>query len=313
MRGTDSLMGSDKKDISAKKILVAISSSGEYPFVEIEELAQAQTFGRTNSPEVRILWVEGDPDLAHELRFRFLNALVGLVHRNLYGPTFQVSMDGFLPKIRLNIKSFFDRFYEPRRSRNGFSRLLRKLAGPAKTAQVREDGARVRLGFPSSYFLVPLRNIEKFRYLVSLDFDYLLSTTSTCYVDVRRLEAHVSALPAEKVYAGPKMNFGGAFVPGNHILMSRDVVQSVLELSEFIRLDVPDDVGIGQLVRDFGLADLRDTPTIDVEVGGAVPAALSGTLSESYLYRCKAEPRTVSAAPVITLMRNLHEAIDSMG
>jgi len=293
------------------KILIAISSSGDSPFLEIEQMAQSVTFGKTDNPNVKIIWVEGDPNLARKFRFRALNWLVGLIHKNIYGPNFQVSATRGRVRFRVNLKPLLDKLYDPQHSRNGFSRALSKIVGDPRPVTVSSNGRRVRLGLPNSYFLVPIRDVEKFRYLASLQFDYVLSTTSTCYVDVSKLVTVVSQLPRRGVYAGPKMKLGCPFVPGNHTLMSRDVAQTIVELSDFMRFDVPNDVGIGQLVQDFGVANLMDIHTENVEASFVRLNELSPNWRSTYLFRCRAEAKTLNSGPVIQSMLRLHQLLGS--
>jgi len=293
------------------KILIAISSSGDSPFLEIEQMAQSVTFGKTDNPNVKIIWVEGDPNLARKFRFRALNWLVGLIHKNIYGPNFQVSATRGRVRFRVNLKPLLDKLYDPQHSRNGFSRALRRAVGDSRPLMFLEDGRRVRLGLPNSYFLHPLRAVEKFRYLASLQFDFVLLTTSTCYVDVPKLASIVSQWPRKGFYAGPKMKFGGVFVPGNHTVMSSDVVKKIAKLSNHMRLDLPDDVGIGQLVRDFKLAEAIDLKTKNVGASLTTLKDLSDDCRGTYLYRCKAEPRTLNSEPVIELMLRLHQLLEA--
>lgn len=291
------------------KILVAIGSSGEDPFLSIERDAQAKTFASCENAKVDFLWFEGDPDLARRLRFRILNRLFGFLHKSQYGPGFRITRSGLRLRIHLSLRSFLEHFYSPVRGRNQISAALTRLMGRPKDTAISEGGRRVRLGLPNSYSLHQVRARERLAYLQSVEFDYVLFTTSTCYVDVPNLVDRVRKLPARGVYAGPMMRFGCPFVPGNHTLMSRDVFEEVAKRRNMLRLDFPDDVGLGLLVQDFDLAKVTDIPTENVDTHLTELSDLEHPWREVYLFRCKAEPRTVSSEPVISLMRKLHALV----
>lgn len=293
------------------RVLVVIGSSGDEPFLSIERKAQAETFANCRDPRVVFLWVEGNPDLARRLKFRLLNRLVGFLQKSQYGPRSRIAISGGRVKFHINLRRFLGRFYSSAGGRNLISAAITRAVGSPAGVSITDNGQRVRLGLPNSYFLTPLRTRRKISYLQALKFDYVLFTTSTCYVDVPNLVARIEKLPAKGVYAGPKMRFGCSFVPGNHTLMSRDVFEEVAKRGEMLRLDFPDDVSVGLLVEDFGLAEVTEIPTINIDPSLAELTGLHYDWSEVYLFRCKAEPHTLRSEPVISLMHKLHGLIVS--
>ena len=301
----DPSYSADKLDYRVK-VLVAISSSGEDPFLSIEQNAQSETFANCGNFDATFLWFEGDPALARRLRFRILNRFVGFLHKSQYSPRFRIAISGGRVHFHISLRRFLARFYSPVRGKNQLSTAISRLAGPPAETTIWNGGRRVRLGLPNSYFLHPLRSRRRFAYLQSVEFDYVLFTTSTCYVDVPNLLSRIEKLPTKGVYAGPKMRFGCSFVPGNHTLMSRDVFDEVAKRAEMLRLDFPDDVGVGLLVEDFGLAEVTEIPTENINPSLAELSDLSHPWNEIYLFRCKAEPHTLHSEPVISLMHKLH-------
>ena len=293
------------------RILIVVSSSGDSPFLEIEREGQLETWATNTDLSVRCIWIEGDPSLAEQPKFKALNWVMGLVQRNIYGPNFHLSWQGGRMRLRVNLKPLLDKFYDASAAKNRFSRAIQRLMGEPKGTTHSADGRRVRLGVPNSYFLHPVRAIERYRYLGNIEFDYVLQTTSTCYVDISALAEFVSRLPKTGVYAGPKMKFGCEFVPGNNTLMSRDVFQRVLELRQNIRLDLPDDVGLGQLIWDFKLASITDVLTESISTSLRSLNDLGEDWRSAYVFRCKAETRTLTSSPVIELMHRLHKLVSA--
>lgn len=306
------------------EVLVVVSSSGAHPFLDIEKEAQQPTFGSLHSSHARVLWLEGDPELARRPVFRFLNNLLGLILRNIYGPVLQVQAGTFLVWVskegvrgrRVERKNFFVRlnssffldFFDRRRTRwNLFSRGLGWVLRANSSPDFSGDGVRVRQNFPNSFNLHPYRSFLRYRYVLdNYDFDFVLFTTSTCYVDLAKLTEVVKTLPLRRVYAGDTLKLGIRFVAGNSILMSRDVVERVVANRRFYHLDCPDDVALGRLVHDMSLADILHIPTETLPFAAQIPASLGPSWVDSYLFRCKAEHRTQSPARVVKIMWELH-------
>lgn len=314
-------------------VLVVVTSSGEYPFLEIEERGQLPTFGQEQMEQLDCVWVEGNPRRSRRWVFRLLNRALGAVHRSLYVRPVEVHTrthqyffrDGRLTRarhhagavaphwglrLRVNWGHFSAKSYSPPNDRNGFSRLVGGLLSRLAGGKAQRSGKRVTLDFPNSYFLTTWRSLLRYKAVLDFfEFDFVLFTTSTCYVDLLRLERFANGLPRERIYAGHLMNFAGPFIAGNSVLMSRDVVEAVIRHERDYRLDLPDDVSLGLLIRDFGLAEPVSVPTETLPFSADGPDDMSSLLSDSYLYRCKAEPATRNPELVIETMRCLHSCI----
>lgn len=311
------------------RVLVVVGSSGDYPYLAIERDAQQPTFGSIRLPNLQVVWIEGDPNLAKRAGFRLLNTLLGLIHRNIYGPLvrfqlglFSVSLSGegwrrldetkSCFSLRLNVTPIMNFFYRGCGRWNIFSRILRRLLGTVSGPNFLLEKNRVRLNFPNSYYLTPYRTFLRYQHVLeTYDFDIVLFTTSTCYVDVLRLSQVSQSLPSRGLYAGECLKLGGPFVSGNSMLLSRDVLENVVGHARFYRLDLPDDVALGRLIHEFQLADLLHIPTQTLPFGAQIPSSLGADWADSYLFRCKAEQRTKNPRPVVSTMFQLHDYIMS--
>lgn len=315
------------------RVLVVVASSGDYPFLEIEEQGQRPTFFLDQTEFVKCVWIEGDSLLARKRIFRCLDRLMEPIHRNLYSHPIELVAWGYLYfvngwrlmrerlppespqvqhqfRLRVNWSFFLGRTYSVQKNRNSFSRLLARILSFLADGTTRVFGNRVSLNFPNSYFLGPWRSYLRYEVVLRhFKFDFVLFTTSTCYVDLETLAREVELLPAERVYAGHLMNVFAPFIAGNSVLMSRDVVKSVVRNKRHYRLDVPDDVALGILIRDCDLADRISVPTETLPFGAKIPEDLSQDLRQRYVYRCKAQPTTLVPEPVVQTMHELHEHI----
>ena len=87
--------------------------------------------------------------------------------------------------------------------------------------------------------------------LDNLEFDFLLRTTCTSYVDIDKLLSYVDRLPDKKVYNGARnmYNYKIYFTSGYCSLMSRDVVEKVVENQDlFFSYGMPEDLSVGRLI-----------------------------------------------------------------
>ena len=120
--------------------------------------------------------------------------------------------------------------------------------------------------------LVDIYALQRWKIMGSLtqalteDFTHLYFTTASSYIRVNKLIAVVEELPLTKVYAGtPFIDAisGTQFASGANRMLSRDVVESVVEAKERYRNDVMEDAGLGRLVHELGI-DLMPLSSVNV-------------------------------------------------
>ena len=133
-------------------------------------------------------------------------------------------------------------------------------------------------------------------------FDYLVRTNSSTYLDVPRLIDHLRHSPKEKFYSGADQ--GVAHAQGTCIILSRDAARSVAEDRSW-DYDKVDDVAIGLAACRAGI---RYVPVEQVTVGKdqVVPEpSKSGSLSP-FVYRSKTRSDRTQD---IEAMRRLHQML----
>ena len=324
------------------RVLVQVSSAGANPWLDIEVFGQGRTWANpANLPgNVEVVWVEADPWLSRKPQFAILNALMRLFHESFWWPLIRINLrkvwpfgaflwifnsafrrrkgNMILPKL-----SFLD-FTELRRTRFARStrnpvlaRLIYWIYQKAPRELKKSGSRRIRVQFPNSYFLAPARGLLALESVVKIhEFDYLVRTVSTSYLDLDKMVRFICELPQRRVCAGPILELAGfPFVGGSLQILSRDVVEQVLQYSRALRLDVYDDVGLGRLLRENNLADFYHVDEVALRQHLATKGDISDLglpgLSNSWAYRCKVQRVTVEAQPVIDLMERLHEEIVS--
>ena len=321
----------------APRLLVAVGSSGAYPYLEIETGGQKQTFA-VDTAEVKYVWVEGDPERSKKLRFKLLNHFLSILHFVTHYPILDYALGevvfGFLPE---SISSKISRFSLGTRLRRmrivvtlvairarsvqnssdffGINKILHYALRRSRNRITPTRDRRYRSRIPNIYFLNSLRTFERISYLLeTFDFEFLLMTTSTTYLWEEKITETLNLLPRMKLYAGELLKMGGVwFVSGNSILLSRDVAIAVAEAGDRYRLDYPDDVALGLLIRELELAVPRNVPSEHVPYDGFAVEKLSPGWAESHLFVCKSARSVREPAKTILAMRKIHSYLGSLG
>lgn len=280
------------------KILVLVQSAGMDPWLSIERFGQVPTFGSIVVPGVQLVWVQGDTALDQRALARLLDNIGSI---------------------------FFNTFHHRRRavrvireitSRNlALSRIASLLLGlsDARVLRVsqREGGQRVAVNASNLLHLNPTKVKKVLTYVTkNYEFDYLLRTTSNCYVNQEQLKELLRTAPSRRFYAGDVLELAGIpFVSGAGNLMSRDVAEALVANLVHMRVDLFEDVAIAELVRRLDIAELSHLPRVDIRNRDQIPGDAKDAWQHEAIIRCKVESITRESQPVIDLLRAVHRAL----
>lgn len=278
------------------RLLILVGSAGIEPWSTIELEAQQPILSDLFGDQANFLWVQGNSQRSKTLVAGLLSWLFGIQIGAMYSKN---------SRLRKFLKSIWRRTPWPAAG----SAILRMYAR-ARTRKVKfsEDESRCTLDYPVDMSLQGPRVIKMFELSLALyDFDFLLRLTSTSLASRRRILDFLESAPRTRVYAGHQQNFLGiAFQAGSSILFSRDVVEGIVKRRNKWRLNLHEDVAIGDLVARFNLADFFDMPRL--ELSSAVPPSAFGeeNVREAYVVRCKVEePITTQSDPVVRVMKSV--------
>lgn len=103
---------------------------------------------------------------------------------------------------------------------------------------------------PESYPVYIHKSIKAFEILnLKYNYDYLIRTNLTTFWDLNKLEMNLENLPKEKCYYGdgplPTYDHRGYYVSGTDTIVSRDLINKILENKEKIDYTIVEDASMG--------------------------------------------------------------------
>jgi hypothetical protein len=270
------------------KVMLMVVSAGIDPWLEIEQRGQMRIILDNSNKIQEHVWISGNPNFKHNWLHILLLGIgkLRMWHFPGKGRIFSLvrTLSLWLLKgfpTRLFMQFLFPSVYTPRNHSS--------------------NGNRVVMNLPISLFLSGYRTLGNFEWaLANSQFDYLVRITSNCLINDTQLYGFIRSLPKTRVFAG-RLSPSGDFVSGAAMLLSRDVVEELVENRKKLALDKYEDVAIGHLVKENNIADFSTMKILDL---GSVAAARKCDLAElrsSPVVRCKAEYITVSSQPVLSV------------
>ena len=114
------------------------------------------------------------------------------------------------------------------------------------------EGNLVRTNVPESLMNCGRKQLECFKLIKDLDFDYVFRTNSSSYVDKNLLKNYLSEKPRKNFYSGVVGNHNGIkFSSGSGYIISKDLIELILENEKLWNHNLIDDVSVGDLLSKF--------------------------------------------------------------
>jgi hypothetical protein len=274
------------------KVLVLVLSAAGEPWNQIEELGQRQTFGQSGNENVDFIWYRGEAGSSANQSLdrvaRVLNKWYAVV---LWFNRVNVSGPRWFPGA------------------GALSRWIARMGSDA----LRLHGAEIKdriltVPVPERRSLIGLKTLLAFEYaLENYDFDFVLRTNSSSYIDVQGLTDFVVNQPPKNFLGGVQGNFfGQKFTSGAAYLLSRDVVSALARSGASLwQHHVVDDVAMSIVVEELQLARSVPIERIilnDWEEAAETPAE---EFEGVFHFRCK----TGNASETIAIMKTLNERL----
>lgn len=147
---------------------------------------------------------------------------------------------------------FFQGALKPLSRRNPLGRAreaqLRLIAMKAMQSKVRLENCDLIIRVPEMYPLITAKTLAAMRFVLEeFEFDYLFRTNSSSYINIKHVQNFAAQMPRLLAYAGPPGRSDVDFASGTGILLSRDLLELVVEDDQLDVLEI-DDVAIGRSV-----------------------------------------------------------------
>jgi hypothetical protein len=160
---------------------------------------------------------------------------------------------------------------------------------------------------PDSLMLQGVKNMSVFRNSLSFEFDFLVTTITSTYINVSALEEYLDK-KTPKEFLGGRIEKSGTmkFQQGSFRVFSRDMVQKIVENSCNYQHWKIDDIALGRLLTSLN-SNFTPIPNLTVESQKELEEIEEADLRTTVSYRCK----SISAGRRIDadLMKLLHHRI----
>jgi hypothetical protein len=272
--------------------LVLIVSADREPWRSIERNGQRPIMETILSERADLIWIRGQHSLSSDEEVQFLEEMYTAILEKKDSPRY----------IRRKILRILWGLYP---SHNSLDRRLRLLFRKYRAHGAQIHGRVATLPIPDPITLAGLRTVETLRFaLENFDFDFLLRITSSCLVNPRGLDNFLNTLAPHRLAAGQVRRFGMTkFLSGAAWLLSRDLVEVIVQNEEKYRLDVWEDVGMGALIGSLGGALFQDLPRVDIASVKDVPELGNPIWTDAVVFRCKSDSSGTHAEAVVEVMQ----------
>lgn len=136
--------------------------------------------------------------------------------------------------------------------------------------------------------------------------NYLFMTTTSSYLRPQELMSTVEQLPRTNVYAGAVAYSGATFAAGNNRLLSRDVVEKILNARSKLRCGVIEDLALGNLCSQLGI-ELIELSKINISSEAALESLTNQEIANEFHFRLTSGTR--SNRQDVEIMRALHKRV----
>ena len=290
---------------SRVKVLVAISSAGVDPWLEIETKFQIPYLLGVQSDAVSFIWFrQNRPATLGERVF-------GTLQR---GYKSAISWNN---KVSKALRAVDWEAGPILPWGNHHARHLMKAELEKPSTRPKGGHGIVHSDFPNIAWLVPARIGPHLAYcLNNFEFTHILRTTSTSLIHAGNLIKWASEAGNTGVYSGKSIPYLGGleFIGGSGVLLSRDVTERIVVAAERLRFDLYGDVALGRLLPSLGVFPQSNKCEASVtRLHGDSMATLRGELDQGVtVIRCKPFDWSRSPVDVIQIMQRVAQEMAAM-
>jgi len=251
------------KSLNSKILIIGVHGPYE-PWLSILNNGQLKTWSKNTNENTKIIHVMGEPVP------KYLHKMGEYVYNLKWSPN---KLVGYIALI-------FDKFLKLAVGNILFDVITESPSKPYNKPLV--------IRMPDYSVLMGNKMLSILKYASDkLEFDYLVTTISSTYINISNLEKFVATIPEKNVIAGKFVKLGDEyFQQGAFRLYSRDVVDFIIANRKIYNHSAPEDVAMGRLVKKNGFDEFEvKNNTID-SIESAMEVSLS-LIEDSIYLRCK--------------------------
>jgi hypothetical protein len=183
--------------------------------------------------------------------------------------------------------------------------LLAWVPGTQESNLLHLNHRAIHVRFPDAYLTVrwKVKGIFKF-VLQNYDFDYILITTSSSYIRPRKLLEVLQDSSRTQFLGGAKAYAGATFVAGNNRILSRDLVEYLVQHPASYMPHIIEDVSMSKSLTRTGV-QISFQPHLDISSLSALDLMTDDELAINYHFRLKSGP--LSQRNDVAIMNALHQ------
>jgi hypothetical protein len=221
------------------------------------------------------------------------------------------------------ILSIFDRIHEYIRLNHGYIikfigyvedillyPLLRYIPKTSSSNLLTSNYPVLLVNFPDIYLTIRWKFFTIFDHFVrNTHHDFLFITTTNAYIIPLNLMKYLESIPKSRVYTGAYTWPNSFFISGANIILSRDVVEKLLESMKYFRASVIDDVELSNVLKQLGISHFGK-PLISISSNLELQSISRKIIDENFHFRMK----TVGHREVneVELMQQMHERVKNL-
>ncbi len=165
--------------------------------------------------------------------------------------------------------------------------MLDKFRPQVNKAQKFENLEKWTFQMPDSLLLQGVKNISTLRAALDEDFDYLITTITSSYLNLDLIQEYLSAAPRVN-FLGGRIEKSGAmeYQQGSFRIFSRDVVLNLTQNSSQYRHWLIEDIAMGRLA-NRKYSNFTNVPNETIDSMTRIHQISNSQLEKTLSYRCK--------------------------
>lgn len=168
-----------------------------------------------------------------------------------------------------------------------------------------------RIGMPDLDLLMANKTMAIFRNSLSHDYGYLVTTTSSSYINLEELKATIKKLSIEKCVAGRIIEQNNEKFPsGTFRIFSRDVIKEIVKRERSFSYWLPEDLALGRLLKTIDNITWTNLKSVNIPDSTALDNLSDVELKNIVHFRLTSG--TLENRNDTNLMRHLHERMKNI-